>query len=465
MTLLVAGISDQTIWMVADTLITGPLGRRYDEHQIKVVPSADGKALIGFAGEQLRGTEAIEHARHMPAGTAALDYLIEVQRTYPVDFAYGHVDPSGPHLFRIVSGVAEGVRALQIGAEGAFEQFQSIRHRMEIEPVPHSISTFMMGTRSPDKPPETLNHAITAMLRLFSERAERDVGGAAIPYLLGPTGAYLCGYGYSVSDPITPDLRRGDLIPHGTSHGGGFGVSVTEFDNDRGIIVYWLQKPGGTVYLRTSSGYETISIDGSPSEFRRGAETSLGQPVEIWFGDSTPRGKPDSIAILSDENGKQAVAVARYGNELQLSAIDVSSNFRTKLASMDMSGQSDLSCSIAKAVVAEDSKSVTLRFSAPLGADNEIAVDSVQLDEMILALAAARARMVEPVPAEPLSGPLKREAVIIDPAWRTNFPPNPSLNGLMLRLRHPGYGWLTFLLPHHECISLADWLSNNASRN
>ena len=176
MTLLVAGISDQTIWMVADTLITGPLGRRYDEHQIKVVPSADGKALIGFAGEQLRGTEAIEHARHMPAGTAALDYLIEVQRTYPVDFAYGHVDPSGPHLFRIVSGDAEGVRALQIGAEGAFEQFQSIRHRMEIEPVPHSISTFMMGTRSPDKPPETLNHAITAMLRLFSERAERDVG-------------------------------------------------------------------------------------------------------------------------------------------------------------------------------------------------------------------------------------------------------------------------------------------------
>lgn len=465
MTLLVAGISDQIIWMVADTLITGPLGSRYDEHQIKVVSSADGKALIGFAGEQFRGTEAIEHALHMPAGSAILNYLIEVQRTYPVDFAYGYIDSVGPHLFRLAGGVAEGVRALQLGVEGAFEQFQSIRHRMEIDPVPHSVSTFMMGTRSPDKPPEALHHAITAMLLLFPERAERDVGGAAIPYLLGPNGAYLCGYAYSVSDRITPDLRSGDLIPHGTSHGGGFGLSVTEFDNGRGIIVYWLQKPGGIVYLRTQSGFETISIDGSPSEFRTGAETKLGRPVEIWFGDSAQRGQPDSIAILSDENGKQAVAVARYGNEIEFSAIDVSSDFRTTLASMDMSGQSDLSSSTTKAVIAEDSKSVTLRFSAQLGTDNEITVDAAQLDELILTLAVARARMTEPVPAEPRGGPLKREAVIIDPAWRTNLPPHPSLNGLLLRLCHPGYGWLTFLLPHHECISLAEWLSKNASRD
>jgi len=79
-----------------------------------------------------------------------------------------------------------------------------------------------MGTRSPDKPPEALHHAVTAMLRLFSERAEKDVGGAAIPYSLGPSGTYLCAYGYSVSDPITPGLRHGDLIPHGTPHGVAF---------------------------------------------------------------------------------------------------------------------------------------------------------------------------------------------------------------------------------------------------
>jgi hypothetical protein len=321
MTLLVAGASDQAIWMVADTLITGPLGKGFDEHQIKVVASTDGKALVGFAGEQVSGTDAIEHARRLPAGPATLDYLIGVQRAYPVDFAYGYLDGSGPHLFRLQGGAAEAVRAMQIGAEGAFEQFQSIRHRMEIDPVPHSISTFMMGSRSPDKPPETLSLSITAMLRLFAERAERDVGGAAIAYLLGPNGAYLCGYGYSVSDPITPNLRSGDLIPHGTSPGGGFGLSVTEYDKEAGIIVYWLQKPGGVIYLRTPTGFENISIDGSPSEFRRDAESRLGLPVEIWFGDSNPRGQPDSIHILTDENGKQAISIARYGHELQFSAI------------------------------------------------------------------------------------------------------------------------------------------------
>jgi hypothetical protein len=465
MTLLVAGISDQTIWMVADTLITGPLGGRYDEHQIKIVPSVDGKALIGFAGDQFRGTEAIERARHLPAESATLDYLIEVQRTYPVDFAFGYVDSSGSYLFRVAGGVAERVPALQLGADGAFEQFQSIRHRIEIDPVPHSISTFMMATRSPDKPPDALLHAITAMLRLFPERAERDVGGAAIPYTLGRNGIYLCSYGYSISDPITPDLRSGDLIPHGTAHGGGYGLSVTEFDNDRGIVVYWLQKPGGTIYLRTALGFESINVDGNPPEFRRSVEERLGRPVEIWFGDNTPRGQPDSIAMLADQDGKQAIAIARYGKDLEFYAIDVSADFKTKLASMDLTEQSDLSSPTVNAIVAEDSKSARLRFSAQLGAPCEIVVDAIQLDEVIQTLTAARVRMEPSVAAEPLSGPFKRETVILDPAWRANWPPHPSLKGLILRLRHPGHGWLTFLLPHHESISLGEWLSKNADRS
>ena len=61
--------------MVANTLVIGPQGKRHDEDQIKVVPSEDGKALIGFAGEQLHGTKAIEHARKMPADTNALTHF------------------------------------------------------------------------------------------------------------------------------------------------------------------------------------------------------------------------------------------------------------------------------------------------------------------------------------------------------------------------------------------------------
>ena len=152
---------------------------------------------------------------------------------------------------------------LHLGVESAFEQLHTIRHRDEIDPIPKAIGTFIMGTRSSDKLPEALHHSITAMLRLFSERSERDVCSAAIPYLLGPNGAYLCGYGYSVSDPITPDLARGDLIPHGTAPAGGFGLSFTVFDHERGILVYWLQRPGGSIYPRRETGFEVIDVDGS----------------------------------------------------------------------------------------------------------------------------------------------------------------------------------------------------------
>ena len=402
-----------------------------------------------------------EKCRRAPA---SLTHLLEVQQSYPIDFAYGYIDISGPHLFRLSGGSAKEVPVLHIGVESAFSQFQTIRNRNSIDPVPKAITTFMMGTRSSDKLPQALHHSITAMLRLFSERPERDIGGAAIPYLLGPSGAYLCGYGYSVSDPITPDLASGDAIPHGTAPAGGFGLSVTEFDCERGIIVYWLQKPGGSIYLRREGGFEVVEINGSPSQFRSEAHANLGHPVEIMFGDADPKGRPDSITVLSDQNGKHSIAVARYGKELQFSAIDVSSDFRTKLASVDMSGQSELSCSIANAMVADNLESATLQFPTLTASSNELMLSPTQLDELIFVLGTARAKMAEQVPTEPLVGPLTREAVVIDPIWRTNFPPHQSLDGLLLRLRHSGLGWLTFLLPHNECIALGEWLSKNATR-
>ncbi|MFZ0208232.1 MAG: hypothetical protein WAL59_19360, partial [Roseiarcus sp.] len=60
MTLLVAGIEGETVWMVADTAITGgTLGLRERQNQIKIVPCADGKALIGFAGDYFHGTRLV----------------------------------------------------------------------------------------------------------------------------------------------------------------------------------------------------------------------------------------------------------------------------------------------------------------------------------------------------------------------------------------------------------------------
>jgi hypothetical protein len=465
-TLLVAGLENDIIWMVADTFVTGgSLDARAYEHQIKIVPSLDGKALIGFAGEQLSGESTTEHVRLMPAGTEAISHLLKVANLYPVDFAYGYMDQAGrPHLLRISSDVAEEVTTLNIGVADAFSQFQAIRHRVENDPVPLSISTFMLGTMSADGLPVALGKSIRAMLLLFSERSNRDVGGAVIPYVLGNGGAFLCGYVYSVSDPITDKLAKGALIPHGTADEGGFGLSVTDWEGDKGIVLYWLQKPGGLIFLRNANGYKVLPIDGTPSSFREQALVLLGTPVHIWFGDAPPMtGKPDSLSVVRDEDGKPVIVLEKYGRNIQLSAIDASADFRTKTAKIDMSDDEELSCSLANASLTSDGDFVTVRFQSDGMTNHEINCSASQLDSLIAMLGAARARMRDQVTFDPLPAG-KQEMMVIDPAWRTDHSVHASLDGLFLRLRHIGLGWVSFLLPHHEAIALAEWLSKNARR-
>jgi hypothetical protein len=78
-TLLVASLENEVIWMVADTFVTGgPLDARAFEHQIKIVAALDGKALIGFAGEQISGESAIERARLSPTGSETVSHLLQI---------------------------------------------------------------------------------------------------------------------------------------------------------------------------------------------------------------------------------------------------------------------------------------------------------------------------------------------------------------------------------------------------
>jgi len=73
------------------------------------------------------------------------------------------------------------VETLFLGVADAFEHFQRIRHDEDLDPTPEAVRTFVCGSRSRDAVPDGLIKAITSMLRLFAERAERDVGGWPIP--------------------------------------------------------------------------------------------------------------------------------------------------------------------------------------------------------------------------------------------------------------------------------------------
>ncbi|MFZ0205773.1 MAG: hypothetical protein WAL59_06595, partial [Roseiarcus sp.] len=98
-------------------------------------------------------------------------------------------DEDGAHLCRISDGLAQQVTTMHLGV--GFEQYQQIRHRAEIDAVPLSFGTLMTTSVGVDPPPKGLKVALKALLKLFVERVERDVGGFAVPFFLTRTGCML----------------------------------------------------------------------------------------------------------------------------------------------------------------------------------------------------------------------------------------------------------------------------------
>jgi hypothetical protein len=88
----------------------------------------------------------------------------------------------------------------------------------------------------------------------------------------------------------------------------------------------------------------------------------------------------------------------------------------------------------------------------PLG---HVIFDAATLEGHISVLADQRANMVDEVPKELEPG--ARLEAIVDPAWRV--PANHPAEGIVLALRHPDLGWLSFVFPHKEARSIADWLT------
>lgn len=204
MTLLVAGVDGNNIWMVADTTVTGGgVDVRDREYELKIVPSRDGRALLGFAGDLHFGSLFVEEVASMPAGQETLGFLLERHlqtlkgdSEYSVDFAYGYLDDTGPHLYRLSKGKAQELATLNIGEKDAFEHFQRIRHDATIASAPDALTNYLISIRrgTTQALPERLSSAVKDMLRLFAERSERDVGGWPTPYLLTREAVFLCGY-------------------------------------------------------------------------------------------------------------------------------------------------------------------------------------------------------------------------------------------------------------------------------
>jgi hypothetical protein len=107
MTLLVAGSTSTAIWMVADAVVSeGDLGTREREYALKIVPSRDRRALVGFSGDLASGTKLAHASAAMPGEKKTADFLLAEHHEHPsVDFAYAYRDQEGLHLIRIARGV------------------------------------------------------------------------------------------------------------------------------------------------------------------------------------------------------------------------------------------------------------------------------------------------------------------------------------------------------------------------
>lgn len=87
-----------------------------------------------------------------------------------------------------------------------------------------------------------------------------------------------------------------------------------------------------------------------------------------------------------------------------------------------------------------------------------IRANALQLDTLIEGFAAARAQLR---PAVSNDAPLgQRVQAIADPRYWTNIDPDTGMSLVMFR--HPGLGWLSFMLPPDERDRLAQFFTEQA---
>lgn len=466
MTLLIASKESGAVWMLSDTAITGGNISLRDRIYWPKIESAQGSSLLGFAGDYHHGQRIIREAASFAPGRVTLDFLVENHRQVPsADFAYAYWVNDAPHLFRIANGSVEEVQTLYLGDKEAFEKFQALRHGRTIDHAPQAIHQFICGARDPDVVPKGLTTATLTMLHLFPTRNDHSVGGWAVPWLLTKNGASLCTYCYSVTDPIADDLSPGMVIPHGTAEKGGFGMSFVGLRENDGMVIYWPQHAAGRVYVQAAAGYEMHEFKGGPSQFKDGVRSRLGREVDVWFGEE-PLGTPHSVHYLRDDQGRPRFAIAQDEKNLSFAWVQSTDD------SFAASGAITLDKKVIQSTpnpskpmrldmaLAPDRQTATLEMAMNETVLGHIVLDAASVEGLISSLANVRASMAEPVTPEIDPGTELR--CIIDPIWRTRIPPHPSVPGPLLALRHPGLGWLSFILPDTEARALGQWLMEHA---
>lgn len=103
----------------------------------------------------------------------------------------------------------------------------------------------------------------------------------------------------------------------------------------------------------------------------------------------------------------------------------------------------------------QDGEQVTLQINDDRGLGGHVFLDGAETEQVLHGIAKCRAALRDPVP--PDLDPGARLEALVDPRWRIDGVRLPE--GRVLMLRHPGFGWLSFVIPDHEAKAMAEWLT------
>ena len=107
--------------------------------------------------------------------------------------------------------------------------------------------------------------------------------------------------------------------------------------------------------------------------------------------------------------------------------------------------------------LADDRKTVTVSF--PSDPPVALKLDCQGVDELLHNLAEFRADMR---PQHLMDFALGQKVVAAtDPCWLTE--PEIMTGASLIHLRHPGFGWLSFLFPRDEAAKLGEFLQTQAA--
>jgi hypothetical protein len=88
----------------------------------------------------------------------------------------------------------------------------------------------------------------------------------------------------------------------------------------------------------------------------------------------------------------------------------------------------------------QESGTAALRFVI---GNNAALLDANELDNLIAQLGQVRAHMPPAPPPQP--EPSRSYSLVVDPCWHVDR--SPLFEGVVLLLRHVGFGWIAFSLP------------------